>query len=102
MNGRQFEFKWDKAKAAGNQRKHRVSFELGSTVFDDPRLLTVADLGHSETEERWFSGRSPLLAGESMNDRPIDDDEMPAEIDFSKAVRGLHHIPAGTSLARPN
>ena len=26
-----------------------------STVFRDPRLLTVADMEHSETEERWFS-----------------------------------------------
>jgi uncharacterized DUF497 family protein len=24
-------------------------------VFHDPQLLTVADLGYSETEERWFS-----------------------------------------------
>ena len=28
-----------------------------------------------------------------MNDRPLEDDEMPAEIDFSNGVRGLHHIP---------
>ena len=26
-----------------------------SSVFYDPSLLTVADLEHSETEERWFS-----------------------------------------------
>jgi hypothetical protein len=30
-----------------------------------------------------------------------DDDEMPAEIDFSKGVRGLHHIPAGSSVLMP-
>jgi len=24
-------------------------------VFNDPRLLTVADLEHSENDERWFS-----------------------------------------------
>lgn len=35
--------------------KHGVSFELASTVFNDPRLLTVADLEHSAAEERWFS-----------------------------------------------
>jgi uncharacterized DUF497 family protein len=28
---------------------------LASTVFHDPRLLTVADLEHSDTEDRWFS-----------------------------------------------
>lgn len=55
MNDRQFQFEWDEIKAAANVRKHGVSFELASTVFNDPRLLTVADLEHSEAEERWFS-----------------------------------------------
>ena len=52
---RQFQFEWDEIKAAANLRKHGVSFELACTVFHDPRLLTAADLGHSGTEERWFS-----------------------------------------------
>jgi len=36
-------------------RKYGVSFELASSVFKDPRILTVADITHSELEERWFS-----------------------------------------------
>jgi uncharacterized DUF497 family protein len=28
---------------------------LASSVFYDPRLLIVADIEHSEDEERWFS-----------------------------------------------
>ena len=52
---RQFQFEWDDNKAATNLRKHGIPFELASTVFHDPRLLTVADLEHSEAEERWFS-----------------------------------------------
>ena len=28
---------------------------LASTVFSDPQLLTIADLEHSESQERWFS-----------------------------------------------
>ena len=36
-----------------------------------------------------------------MNDRPIDDHEMPPEIDFGKGVRGLHHIPAGAKVFLP-
>ena len=36
-----------------------------------------------------------------MNDRPIEDNEMPAEIDFSKGVRGLHRIPAGAKVFLP-
>jgi len=52
---RQFQFEWDEIKAAANLRKHGVSFELACTVFNDPRLLTAADLEHSRTEERWLS-----------------------------------------------
>lgn len=55
MDERQFQFEWDEEKAATNLRKHGVSLELASSVFYDPRILTVADLVHSETEERWFS-----------------------------------------------
>jgi len=51
----QFQFDWDEAKAVGNLHKHGISFELASSVFSDPRILTIADLEHSELEERWFS-----------------------------------------------
>ena len=53
--GRSRQFDWDEAKAAANERKHGVTFESASSVFYDPYLLTVADLEHCETEERWFS-----------------------------------------------
>ena len=36
-----------------------------------------------------------------MNDRPFEDEKMPAEIDFSKGVRGLHHIPPGAKVFLP-
>jgi len=37
-----------------------------------------------------------------MSDLPAkDDDEMAAEIDFSKGVRGLHHIPPGAKVFLP-
>ena len=55
MDARPFQFDWDEVKADANARKHGVTFDLASTVLHDPRLLTVADLEHSETEERWFS-----------------------------------------------
>jgi len=35
--------------------KHGISFDFARTVFNDPRLLSIADLEHSEAEERWFS-----------------------------------------------
>jgi hypothetical protein len=36
-----------------------------------------------------------------MNNQPIEDDKMPVEVDFSKGVRGLHHIPAGARVFLP-
>jgi hypothetical protein len=33
--------------------------------------------------------------------QPLDDHGMPAEIDFSKGVRGLHHIPPGATVLLP-
>ena len=48
MHARQFQFVWDESKAVANVRKHGVPFELARTVFNDPRLLTVADLEHSD------------------------------------------------------
>lgn len=55
MSDRQFEFEWDENKAVANIRKHGVSFELASSIFADPLLVSVADLEHGGGEERWFS-----------------------------------------------
>jgi uncharacterized protein len=55
LDERQYQFEWDDVKAAANVLKHRITFELASTIFADPGLLTVADLEHSAIEERWFS-----------------------------------------------
>ena len=32
---------------------------------------------------------------------PIEDFDMPAEIDFSKGKRGVHHIPAAAKVFMP-
>jgi hypothetical protein len=36
-----------------------------------------------------------------MNHQPIQDDGIPAEIDFTKAIRGLHHIPPEAKVLMP-
>jgi hypothetical protein len=36
-----------------------------------------------------------------MKSQPADDNDTPAEIDFSKGVRGLHHIPSDTKVLMP-
>ena len=46
------EFTWDDAKNRLNQRKHGVSFETASLVFDDPHALMLQDR-IEDGEERW-------------------------------------------------
>ncbi len=36
-----------------------------------------------------------------MSDQSIEDDSMPSEVDFSKGVRGLHHIPPDAKMFLP-
>lgn len=53
------QFDWDARKAALNAKKHRVTFDLAITVFDDPNALIAPDLKHSTTESReWIIGES--------------------------------------------
>lgn len=45
-------FEWDKKKAAINLKKHNVSFDEATTVFDDPLAHIFDDEDHSEEEHR--------------------------------------------------
>ena len=36
-----------------------------------------------------------------MSNEPIEDNDMPAEIDFSQGVHGLHHIPSDAKVLMP-
>jgi hypothetical protein len=58
-------FEWDTNKARRNLTKHGISFEESSTVFGDPRSLTIPDQVHSKVEERFVtigaSHRAKLL-----------------------------------------
>src|SRR5580704_14232548 len=47
------QFEWDKNKNRLNKRKHGLSFETASFVFQDPLLLSVPDDRYDE--ERWQS-----------------------------------------------
>ncbi len=48
------EFEWDRKKAKYNLRKHGVSFEEASTVFDDLLATVYEDETHSVHEKRFF------------------------------------------------
>ena len=45
-------FEWDENKNSANQRKHDVSFETASEVFDDPLHRSIADRIEGG-EQRW-------------------------------------------------
>ena len=48
-------FDWDSNKAKSNLGKHGISFEEASTIFGDPRSLTIPDPMHSELENRFIT-----------------------------------------------
>ena len=50
----QLHFEWDPLKAASNQRKHGVSFEMATRVFADPNALLEHDRV-KDGEERWLT-----------------------------------------------
>ncbi len=58
-------FEFDPAKAASNVKKHGVSFDEATTVFDDPLSSTLHDDQHSDDEDRLvtvgLSSRQRLL-----------------------------------------
>jgi uncharacterized protein len=45
-------FEWDRAKAATNIKKHRISFETALRVFADPFVLIEQDR-IEDGEQRW-------------------------------------------------
>ena len=59
------QFEWDAEKAKKNLKKHDVSFEEASTIFDDPQFISFLDEAHSADEERYItiglSGKARLL-----------------------------------------
>ncbi len=47
-------FEWDSKKAALNIKKHRISFQIACTIFNDPLHLSIVDLD-TTSEERWIT-----------------------------------------------
>lgn len=71
------EFEWDSNKADANLKKHDISFEEASTVFNDPLAITFVDPDHSECEERF------ITIGLAVSDNLL----MVAHLDKGKVVR---------------
>jgi len=47
------QFEWNPDKARSNLKKHGISFNEASTVFNDPLSVTFPDSDHSYGEERY-------------------------------------------------
>lgn len=45
-------FEWDRGKAEGNRKKHKVTFYEAASVFQDPLAATFQDPDASRIEER--------------------------------------------------
>jgi uncharacterized protein len=60
------EFEWDSKKAIYNLRKHRVSFEEASSVFNDIFAAVYEDPDHSAHEKRY------LMVGTSAQGRLLN------------------------------
>lgn len=67
-------FEWNARKAAGNLRKHGVSFDEAASVFFDPLSATGDDPDHSLEEKRFVtfgvssSGHLLVVAHEDRDD----------------------------------
>ena len=48
-------FEWDQEKNKLNQKLHGIAFEDAKFVFNDPLMVVLPDLYHSENEERWLA-----------------------------------------------
>jgi hypothetical protein len=65
-------FEWNPEKAVINLRKHDISFQEATTVFDDPLSVTFPDPDHSIGENRYIiigMSRSGQLLVVSHTDR---------------------------------
>ncbi|MBD2362032.1 BrnT family toxin [Anabaena minutissima FACHB-250] len=71
------QFEWNPEKAQLNLKKHGVSFNEASTVFNDPLSVTFPDPDHSYGEERY------VIVGLSIANRIL----VVAHTDRSDSVR---------------
>jgi uncharacterized DUF497 family protein len=51
-------FEWDASKARSNIKKHGISFEEATTIFGDPRAITIESLAVSSERRLVTIGRS--------------------------------------------
>lgn len=48
-------FEWDEDKNNMNKKKHQISFETASHIFEDPYYIEMYDFEHSMDEDRYIA-----------------------------------------------
>ncbi len=90
------EFAWDARKNRSNARKHGISFDPASLVFDDPFHVTIQDR-EVEGEVRWqtigMANEQLLLVAHTVEDEG-EDEELIRIISARKATRQERSIYA--------
>jgi len=93
------EFAWDEGKNRINKRKHGVSFETASLVFDDPHHLTRQDR-EVDGEPRWqtigvVNGIHLLLVAHTVVAHAVNEyDEAIRIVSARKATRSERRLYA--------
>lgn len=82
-------FEWNERKAKVNLRKHGISFETATLIFDDPNLVMIKDRV-VDGEQRWQAlgsarGEAIFLVVHTVND--YDEDEIIRVISARPATR---------------
>ncbi|MGB9197563.1 MAG: BrnT family toxin [Terriglobales bacterium] len=80
-------FEWDDWKARENERKHGISFDEASSVFDDSLAKIFPDEDHSNGEER------EIIVGHSVLDRLL-------VVSFAEPVRSRIRIISARRVTR--
>ena len=81
-------FEWDARKARSNQRKHGVSFDEASSVFEDGLSMIFDDSGYSHDEHR------ELIVGQSILGRLL-------MVGFTERENGRIRLISARRATRP-
>lgn len=60
-----YNFDWDPYKSKQNIKKHKISFEIATEIFQDFMAISLFDEEHSTKEDRW------ITIGKSINNQLI-------------------------------
>ncbi|HEV2103408.1 MAG TPA: BrnT family toxin [Candidatus Acidoferrum sp.] len=92
-------FEWDEEKNRLNLKRHKISFETASLVFDDPNAVTIPDRMHDDEEERFITLRrleDIVILFVVHTDREADGEEVIRIISARKATPSERKIYEAT------